>query len=184
MRAAEDHPLDDDPYSDNVIDICPVGALLSRPFLYKARVWYLKPTPSVCPGCARGCTIQIWHRKSEWKLNALDPRRNVSIERITPLENPAVNGPWICNKGRDLAQIFERPRAERAMHKGKPVDLPAAIAAAGRLIEDAKHPVALVSSWGSNEELAAFKQALGGRFAAFVKQDWSPQPGERLALGQ
>jgi len=180
VRAAEDHPLDDDPYSDNVIDICPVGALLSRPFLYKARVWYLKPTPSVCPGCARGCTIQIWHRKSEWKLNALDPRRNVSIERITPLENPAVNGPWICNKGRDLAQIFERPRAEQAMHKGKPVDLPAAIAAAGRLIEDAKHPVALVSSWGSNEELAAFKQALGGRFAAFVKQDWSPQPGERL----
>ena len=37
-----------------------------------------------------------------------------------------------------------------------------------------------MSSWGSNEELAAFKQALGGRFAAFVKQDWSPQPGERL----
>ena len=64
VRAAEDHPLDDDPYSDNVIDICPVGALLSRPFLYKARVWYLEPTPSVCPGCARGCTIQIWHRKS------------------------------------------------------------------------------------------------------------------------
>ena len=157
-----------------------MGALLSRPFLYKARVWYLEPTPSVCPGCARGCTIQIWHRKSEWKLNALDPRKNVSIERITPLENPAVNGPWICNKGRDLAQIFERPRAEQAMQKGKPVDLPAAIAAAGRLIEDARHPVALVSSWGSNEELAAFKQALGGRFAAFVKQDWSPQPGERL----
>ena len=66
------------------------------------------------------------------------------------------------------------------MQKGKPVDLPAAIAAAGRLIVDAKHPVALVSSWGSNEELAAFKQALGERFAAFVKQDCSPQPGERL----
>ena len=109
VRAAEDRPLDADPYSDNVIDICPVGALLSRSFLYKARVWYLEPTPSVCPGCARGCTVQIWHRKPEWKLNALDPRKNVSIERVTPLENPAVNGPWICNKGRDLAQIFERP---------------------------------------------------------------------------
>jgi NADH-quinone oxidoreductase subunit G len=180
VRAAEDHPLDDDPYSDNVIDICPVGALLSRPFLYKARVWYLEPTPSVCPGCARGCTIQIWHRKSEWKLNALDARKNVCIERITPLENPAVNGPWICNKGRDLARIFERPRAEQPMEKGKPVDLPAAIAAARRLIEGAKRPVALVSSWGSNEELAAFKQALGGRFSAFVKQDWVPQPGERI----
>ena len=37
-----------------------------------------------------------------------------------------------------------------------------------------------MSSWGSNEELAAFKQALLARFAAFVKQDWAPQPGERL----
>ena len=180
VRAAEDHPLDDDPYSDNIIDICPVGALLSRSFLHKTRVWYLEPTPSVCPGCARGCSIQIWHRKPEWKLNVLDPRRNVSIERITPLENPAVNGPWICNKGRDLARIFERPRAEQPMQNGKPVDLPAAIMAARKLIEGAKRPVALVSSWGSNEELAAFKQALGERFSAFVKQDWIPQPGERL----
>ena len=180
VRAAEDHPLDGDPYSDNVIDICPVGALLSRPFLYKARVWYLEPTPSVCPGCARGCSIQIWHRKAEWKLNALDPRRNVSIERVTPLENPAVNGPWICNKGRDLAKIFERPRAEQALRNGRPVDLPVAIDTARRLIREARHPVAIVSSWGSNEELAAFKSALGSRFTAFVKEDWVPQPGERL----
>ena len=108
-----------DPYSDNVIDICPVGALLSRPFLHKARVWYLKPTPSVCPGCARGCTVEVWHRKPEWKLHALDPDKNTSIERVTPLENPAVNGPWICNKGRDLAQIFERPRADAADAEGQ-----------------------------------------------------------------
>jgi NADH-quinone oxidoreductase subunit G len=180
VRAAEDRPLDADPYSDNIIDLCPVGALLSRQFLYKARVWYLKPTPSVCPGCARGCTVQIWHRKQEWKLNALDSRQNVSIERVTPLENPHVNGPWICNKGRDLAQIFERPRATQAMQKGRPVDLPSAIESARHLIESAGHPVALVSSWGSNEELGALKHALPGRFAAFTKHDWTPQPGERL----
>jgi len=180
VRASEDGALDRDPYSDNVIDICPVGALLSRPFLYKARVWYLKPTPSVCPGCARGCAVQIWHRKPEWRLKALDPKQNVSIARVTPLENPAVNGPWICNKGRDLAQIFERPRAEQPMLKGKPVAPAAAVAAARRLIDAAKHPVAIVSSWGSNEELAAFGAALGGRFKTFVKQDWTPAPGERL----
>ena len=121
-----------------MIDICPVGALLSRSFLHKARVWYLKPTPSVCPGCERGCTVNIWHRKSEWKLKALDQQQNARIDRVTPLENAAVNGPWICNKGRDLAQIFERARAEQAMHKGRPVELQAAIASARALIAAAQ----------------------------------------------
>ncbi len=180
VREVEDGALDRDPYSDNVVDICPVGALLSRQFLHKARVWYLKPTPSVCPGCARGCTVQIWHRKPEWRLKALDPKQNDRIDRVTPLENPTVNGPWICNKGRDLAQILERARAEAPMQKGKPVALPAAVDAARRLLADAKRPVAVVSSWGSNEELAAFRVALGARLTAFVKADWVPTPGERL----
>ena len=178
VRAVEDHAFEADPYSDNVIDICPVGALLSRENLYRSRVWYLKATPSVCPGCARGCTIQIWHRKPEWKLNALDPHLNARIERVTPLENPAENGPWICNKARDLARIFERPRADQPMLKGRSVDLDSAIATARRLVDGARHRVALVSSWGSNEELHVFKLALGARFAAYVKHDWTPQPGE------
>ncbi len=66
------------------------------------------------------------------------------------------------------------------MQEGRPVELSVAIAAARRLIQDASHPVAFVSNWGSNEELEAFRQSLGARFKAFVKQDWLPQPGERL----
>jgi len=178
VRAAEDGAFNTDPYSDNVVDICPVGALLSKRFLHKARVWYLQPTPSVCPGCARGCTVNLWHRKHEWKLNHLDPKQNTEIARVTPLANPAVNGPWICNKGRDLAALFERPRAEQALLKGRPVALGEAFAAARRLIDDAGRPVALVSSWGSNEELAAFKRLLGSRFSCFVKSDQRPAPGE------
>jgi NADH-quinone oxidoreductase subunit G len=181
VRAADDHPLDADPYSDNIIDICPVGALLSKPFLYKSRVWYLEPTPSVCPGCARGCSVSIWHRKAEWKLHALDPKANARIDRVTPRENPDVNGPWICNKGRDLARIYERPRATESMQKGKPVDLDTALAAARRLVDGAVRPLALVSSWGSNEELEAFRRTLSGRFTAWVKADHVPQPGEPLA---
>jgi len=180
IRPVEDGGFENDPYSDNVIDICPVGALLSRQFLHKARVWYLKPTPSVCPGCERGCTVNIWHRKDEWKLKALDQRQNARIDRVTPLENPAVNGPWICNKARDLAQIFERARAEQAMLQGKPAELAAAIDSARALIAAARQPVALVSSWGSNEELVAFNSALGTRFTCHVKADWRPAPGERL----
>jgi len=180
VRPVENRDFEADPYSDNVIDICPVGALLSKQFLHKSRVWYLKATPSVCPGCSRGCTVDIWHRKPEWKLNVLDQRENTAIARVTPRENAAVNGPWICNKGRDLAKIFERPRAEQAMRRGRPVPLDDAIAEARRLIAGASRPLALISNWASNEELSAFKEALGGRMRTRVKIDWLPQPGERV----
>ncbi len=181
VRASEDGAFDRDAYSDNVVDLCPVGALLSRPFLHKARVWYLEPTRSVCPGCARGCSVDIWHRKREWALRALDPAQNTAIARVTPHENPSVNGPWICNKGRDLAAIFERRRAVQPMLKGAPADLGVAIAAARRLLDAAKRPVALVSSWGSNEELAQFKETLGARCESFVKADHVPVEGETVA---
>jgi len=180
VRATEDGRFNRDAYSDNVVDICPVGALLAKNFLHKARVWYLQATPSVCPGCARGCTVNLWHRKREWKLNALDPKQNTEIARVTPLENAEVNGPWICNKGRDLAAIFERPRALQPLLKGRPASLDEAAGAARRLIDEAKRPVALVSSWGSNEELAALKARLGGRVTSFVKADHLPAPGEVL----
>lgn len=178
IRPSEHNTFDDDPYSDNVIDLCPVGALLSRELLDHARVWYLKATPSVCPGCSRGCSINIWHRKHEWKLNALDPRLNTTIDRVTPLENPAVNGLWTCNKARDLAQIFERPRATEAMLAGRVTDLATATEAAAALIAEAQNPVALVSTWGSNEELAAYHASIASRFRSFVKTDWLPVPGE------
>jgi NADH-quinone oxidoreductase subunit G len=87
----------------------------------------------------------------------------------------------MCTKGRDIAAFFGRARAEQAMLKGRPVDTAAAIANARELVASAKRPVALVSSWGSNEELAAFKAALGSRFEALVKTDVAPAPGETLA---
>jgi NADH-quinone oxidoreductase subunit G len=91
-----------------------------------------------------------------------------------------VNGPWICNKGRDLARIFERPRAEEPMLKGRPVAPAEAIGAARALIAAAKRPVAIASSWGSNEELAAFNAAVSGRFTTYFKPDHAPAQGEPL----
>ena len=138
VRAAEDRPLDADPYSDNIIDLCPVGALLSRPFLYKARVWYLKPTPSVCPGCARGCTVQIWHRKPEWKLNALDPRQNVSDRARDAAREPAGQRTLDLQQGARPRADLRAPARRAGDAEGQPVDLPAAIDAARRLIDGAK----------------------------------------------
>jgi NADH-quinone oxidoreductase subunit G len=124
--------------------------------------------------------VNIWHRKREWQLKVLDARRNARIDRVTPLDNPAVNGPWICNKGRDLAALFERARATQAMLKGRTVDLQQAIAAAQALIKAARRPVALVSSWASNEELAAFARTLAPQMRCFVKPDCQAAPGEPL----
>jgi NADH-quinone oxidoreductase subunit G len=176
IRGSEDGAFARDAYSDNVVDLCPVGALLSTAFLYKSRVWYLRPTPSVCPGCARGCAVDLWHRKPEWKLHALEARKNVAIERVTPRDNP--HGPWICNKGRDYATAVEQPRAWQALRRGAPEELDVAVQAARELIAGARAPVALVSSAASNEELAAFRSLLGERFTALVKVDRVAQPGE------
>ncbi len=77
----------DNPYSMNVVDICPVGALTSRDFRFKARVWEMSSTASVCQGCSRGCNIDIWVRNNE-------------ILRLTPRKNEEVNSYWMCDHGR------------------------------------------------------------------------------------
>ena len=77
----------DNPYSMNVIDICPVGALTSREFRFKARVWEMSATETVCPGCARGCNMISWVRNNE-------------VLRQTPRFNPDVNQYWMCDRGR------------------------------------------------------------------------------------
>lgn len=77
----------DNPYSMNVVDICPVGALTNSDFRFKARVWEMSHTNSVCIGCSRGCNIEIWVRNNE-------------ILRLTPRHNEDVNSYWMCDHGR------------------------------------------------------------------------------------
>ncbi len=77
----------DNPYSMNVIEICPVGALTSREFRFKSRVWEMSFTDTVCPGCSRGC-------------NSIMGVRNNKILRIEPRENLNVNSYWLCDWGR------------------------------------------------------------------------------------
>ncbi|MEO8664025.1 MAG: molybdopterin-dependent oxidoreductase [Ignavibacteria bacterium] len=77
----------DNPYSMNVIEICPVGALTSREFRFKSRVWEMSFTDTLCPGCSRGC-------------NTIMGVRNNKILRIEPRENLSVNDYWLCDWGR------------------------------------------------------------------------------------
>ena len=77
----------DNNYTLNTVDLCPVGALTSKDFRFKMRVWFLKETKSVCTSCGTGCSITIGSREG-------------TIHRYEPRENDAVNGPWMCDEGR------------------------------------------------------------------------------------
>lgn len=77
----------DNRLSGNTVDICPVGALLDKEFLFKQRVWFLQSADTICPGCSTGCNIRIDTNKER-------------IYRLVPRENTEVNDWWMCDDGR------------------------------------------------------------------------------------
>jgi NADH-quinone oxidoreductase subunit G len=81
-----DHPLDN-PLAGNVVDLCPVGALLDKDFLHTQRVWFLSKHDSVCTRCSTGCNISAEENRG-------------SLWRFKPRYNPHVNDYWICDEGR------------------------------------------------------------------------------------
>ena len=83
------------PYSANVVDICPVGALTERDFRFKARVWYLSSAPTLCNGCSQGCNIDMHYVLDRPHLN--DGKR---VLRVKPRYNSDVNQWWLCDEGR------------------------------------------------------------------------------------
>lgn len=80
------HPLENK-LSGNVVDLCPVGALGDKEFLYKQRVWFLKRHQNVCTRCSTGCSIDIEENQDR-------------VWRLKPRENPHVNQWWMCDDGR------------------------------------------------------------------------------------
>ncbi len=90
----------DNAYSMCVTDICPVGALTTRDFRFKCRVWLMTSTDSVCTGCAKGCNVHMDHFRGE-------------VQRYRPRFNPEVNEYWMCDEGR---LSYRRLHAERSTH--------------------------------------------------------------------
>jgi NADH-quinone oxidoreductase subunit G len=87
MIVSHSTPPFDSHYSGNTTDICPVGALTSTDFRFRARPWELTNIPSLCSHCGVGCNIVLSTRRGQ-------------IARIMPRQNEAVNEIWICDKGR------------------------------------------------------------------------------------
>lgn len=77
----------DNRLSGNTVDICPVGALLDKEFLFKQRVWVLDGKDTICNSCSTGCNIRADINKDR-------------VYRIVPRENLEVNDYWMCDDGR------------------------------------------------------------------------------------
>jgi NADH-quinone oxidoreductase subunit G len=82
-------------FSGNVIDLCPVGCLTSRPYRFKARPWELKQTQSTCDGCSSGCKVTTWTRNG--KLYRTTPPSRKRHAEFTINEDTEE---FICNQGR------------------------------------------------------------------------------------
>lgn len=93
----------DNKLAGNVVDLCPVGALCSKEFLYKQRVWFLNSTQSVCPDCSTGCSIHVEHNKN-------------IVYRLRPRENKLAQGYFMCDEGRfDYAYINAKERLQQPL---------------------------------------------------------------------
>ncbi len=135
--------------SGNVVDICPVGALISKDFLYQARVWFQKKTDSICTGCSRGCNIEIQTKDNQ-------------IKRLVPRHNRDVNDYWMCDYGRyDHSHVLGEARSLRYRFAGltretvRSTEAGKALAQALQAVAQSRGPGAvgiLGSAFHTNEE--------------------------------
>ena len=132
----------DNQLSLNVVDICPVGALIDKNFLFAARVWFAKQTKTVCGSCSRGCNATV---------TALDEQ----VKRIIARPNADVNQYWMCDEGR-LNHAFVRSEKRLTSARGTAREL----AAAANAIVAKYGPESvggLVSAWNTIEEMFLFR---------------------------
>jgi NADH-quinone oxidoreductase subunit G len=143
----------DHAWSGNVVDLCPVGSLLSKDFLHKARAWELDKTASVCPGCTQGCNISI-------------DTRDETVVRLRPRPNLEVNRHFICDYGRMSYRWMNRgDRIEAPLvrdgERHAATDWDTALARLGQLVRGASgKAVILAGGRASTESLGMVRRLL------------------------
>jgi NADH-quinone oxidoreductase subunit G len=160
----------DNNYTLNTVDICPVGALTSKDFRFKMRVWFLKETKSICTSCGTGCNIVIGSRE------------NV-VHRYEPRENDAVNSSWMCDYGRlNYKWINREDRLREVLVREKSgsyisTSWTSALAEISqRIVQTAQGSVAIIASARqTNEELYLLRK-LAAKVGAIT--DSVPRTGE------
>ena len=96
----------DNPLAGNVVDLCPVGALLDKDFLHKQRAWFLSKHDSICTRCSTGCNISAEENRG-------------TLWRFKPRQNPFVNDYWICDEGRYSYKAANDPNLLQPMYVRK-----------------------------------------------------------------
>jgi NADH-quinone oxidoreductase subunit G len=113
----------DNPLAGNVVDLCPVGALLDKDFLHKQRAWFLSKHDSVCTRCSTGCNVSAEENRG-------------TLWRFKPRQNPFVNDYWICDEGRYSYKAANDPNLLQAMYVRKNGELMAvAVAEAAKQVD-------------------------------------------------
>ncbi len=140
----------DDPYSLNTVDICPVGALTSADFRFKARVWEMSSTPGICTSCAKGCNVTYWVRDNH-------------VLRLTPRPNPKVNQYWMCDEGRLNYEHFNKNRLSGAWAKGNAIPMDEALRYFAKQLQNHSGNILFIgSAHASVEDNYALKQLAKG----------------------
>jgi NADH-quinone oxidoreductase subunit G len=134
-------------FTGNVIELCPVGALTSTVYRFRARPWEIQNVPTVCGMCPIGCNI--WATTREGK-----------VARIISRNHPEIDEGWLCDKGRfahDHLVAADRIREpiRRVPRRGfEPASLEQALDAAEQGLRDAESSVVVAFSGGETVELA------------------------------
>jgi NADH-quinone oxidoreductase subunit G len=163
----------DSELSGNVVDLCPVGALTSKPYAFNARPWELGKTESIDVMDAQGCNIRV-------------DTRGRQVMRVLPRLNEDVNEEWISDKARHACDGLSRQRLDRPyVRKGGKLqpatwgEAFAAIAAAVAKTDPSKM-AAIVGDLAAAEEIKALKDLMG---SLGVKSIDCRQDGVKLSAG-
>lgn len=148
-------PLDH-PWAGNVVDLCPVGSLLSKDFLHRARAWELDKTASICTGCSQGCNVTVDSRQGV--VVRLRPRVHLGVNRYFMCDHGRANYRWM-NRGDRL----EAPLVRGPDGRHRAVDWDEALARVKGLLDGATgRAVVLASPRASTEALYLARAVLDG----------------------
>lgn len=159
----------DSNYSLNTVDICPVGALTSKDFRFKMRVWFLRETKTIDVHCGTGTNILVSSRENE-------------VYRITPRENNDVNSCWMPDNHRlnfHFVNSPERLSAPGLRGAALPPKWSEVLGRAAELLKAAQGQVAVIASARmTNEELFLTRQLVEALGTEYVDVLARPQKGD------